>query len=44
MALQRIQVAIVLHKVVMAIREASSKLGVLPSFLPHLLAQLALCY
>ncbi len=44
MALQRIQVAIVLHRVVVVVREASSKLSVLPGFLFYLLAQLALCY
>jgi hypothetical protein len=44
MAIWRIQVAIVLCWVVVAIGEASSKLGVLLGFLPHLFAQLVLCY
>jgi len=44
MALQRIQVAIVLHQVVMAIKEVFFRLSVPPGFLPHLFAQLALCY
>jgi hypothetical protein len=44
MALRRIQVAIILHWVIVAIRHASYKIGVFLSFLPHFLAQLVLCY
>jgi hypothetical protein len=42
-ALWRIQVTIVLRWVIMAVGKASSRFGVL-GFLPHLLAQFALCY
>jgi hypothetical protein len=42
-ALYKVHIAIILHLATMATGKASPRLGILPSFFAHVLAQLASC-